>query len=156
MLMKPADDWYYKTQRGQRNSTVRPRSLRNMGRRLANEIRPRKMKVDVSGRSDEGPSGRGLANLESRGASGRVRSLSEGMRLGVCWGRQRSGPGGPGGQVSSAFPAGLTAAGRLELGHGGQAGRTGPWARSDPRAARPGSAYLHSLLRLKIPFELNC
>lgn len=67
MLMKPADDWYYKPQRGQRNSTARPGSLRNMGRRLSNEIRPRKMKVDVSGRNDEGASGWGIANLESRG-----------------------------------------------------------------------------------------
>lgn len=66
MLMKPADDWCYKPQRGQRNSTARPRSLRNMGRRLSNEIRPRKMKVDMSGRNDEGASWWGLANLESR------------------------------------------------------------------------------------------
>lgn len=52
--------------REDRESTARPRSLRNMGRRLSNEIRPRKMKVDVSGKNDEGVSGWGLANLESR------------------------------------------------------------------------------------------
>lgn len=57
MLMKPADDWCYKPWRGQGNSTARPRELRNMGRRLSNEIRPRKMKVDMSGRNDEGGSG---------------------------------------------------------------------------------------------------
>lgn len=66
MLMKPADDWCYKPQRGQRNSTTRPRELRNMGRRLSNETRPRKMKVDTSGRNDEGASGWGPANLKSR------------------------------------------------------------------------------------------
>lgn len=66
MLMKPADDWCYNPQRGQRNSTPRPRELRNMGRRLSNETRPRKMKVDMSGRNDEGASGWGPANLKSR------------------------------------------------------------------------------------------
>lgn len=40
--------------REDRESTVRPRSLRNMGRGLSNEIRPRKMKVNVSGKNDEG------------------------------------------------------------------------------------------------------
>lgn len=66
MLMKPADDWCSKPGRGQRNSTVRPRELRNMGRRLSNEVRLRKMKVDVSGRNDEGAAGWRPADLESR------------------------------------------------------------------------------------------
>lgn len=65
MLMKPADDWCYKPQRGQRNSTARPRSLRNMGRRLSNEIRPRKMKVSMSGRNNDGACGLGPTKLES-------------------------------------------------------------------------------------------
>lgn len=91
MLMKPADDWCYKPWRGQGNSTARPRELRNMGRRLSNEIRPRKMKVDMSGRNDEGGSGWGPANLGCRDGW-RVRRLSEGIRFGVCWGRQRGWP----------------------------------------------------------------
>lgn len=37
-----------------------------MGRRLSNVIHPRKMKADRSGRNDEGASGWGPADLESR------------------------------------------------------------------------------------------
>ena len=94
MLMKPTDDWCYKSQRGQRNSTARPRELRNMGRRLSNEIRPRKMKVDMSRRHDEGTSGWGTTNTKSR--DGWVAG-SGGLRGDEVWGvlgRLRSRPWG--------------------------------------------------------------
>lgn len=107
MLMKPADDWCYKAQKGQRNSTARPRELRNMGRRLSNEIRPTKMKVDVSGRDDEGASGWRPTNLESR-SGGRVRQLSEEVRFEVCGGDREAGLEDPGDPC--VFLAGLTAA----------------------------------------------
>ena len=83
MLMKPTDDWCYKSQRGQRNSTARPRELRNMGRRLSNEIRPRKMKVDMSRRDDEGTSGWGTTDTKSR--DGWVAG-SGGLRGDEVWG----------------------------------------------------------------------
>lgn len=161
--MKLADDWCYKPQRGQRNSTPRPRELRNMGRRLSNEIRPREMKVGMSGRDDGGASGWGSTNLESRdGWQGQAAEWGD-----KVWGvleRQRSWPWGPRGQIPWCVPGRTDYSRKSEANGVCSLGATqvalacwpvsapGPPARlgSDFTATR--CAYLHSSLRLKMPF----